>query len=292
MKTIAIFTLIAVVVLAAVAFRLNRPQLNRIDAAVPVDFPSEGFSHQLFEDLLKIYVDGAGEVDYDAWHESRDDERRLNEYLATVSLYSPENAPERFNTRNDALAYWLYSYNAYVIRSVLDHWPLNSVTDLKAPVEVVKGFGFFYRQRYLFGNKAYSLYAVENSKIRADFRDARIHFVLNCGSESCPILRPELPTGDALEDLLQQASVEFISDERNVYIDRANKRIVLSRIFKWFEKDFIRDLQKRGLPSENGVVSYVASVSNEEQRKELQLASDFDVVFSDYDWSVNKSEAR
>jgi len=292
MKTIVVVTLIAVVVLAVVTFRLNRPQLNRIDAAVPEDFPSEGFSHQLFEDLLKTYVDTAGEVDYDAWHESQDDERRLNEYLATVSLYSPENAPERFNTRNDALAYWLYAYNAYVIRSVLDHWPLNSVTDVKAPVEVVKGFGFFYRQRYLFGGTAYSLYAVENAKVRAEFRDARIHFVLNCGSESCPVLRPELPTGDALEDLLQQASVEFVSDERNVYIDRANKRIVLSRIFKWFEKDFIRDLQKRGLPSENGVVSYVASVSNEEQRKELQRASDFDVVFSDYDWSVNKTETR
>lgn len=292
MKAIVIFTLIAVVVFGLVAFRLNRPQLNRIDAVVPEDFPSEGFSHQLFEDLLKTYVDGAGELDYDAWHESPDDERRLNEYLATVSLYSPENAPERFSTRNDALAYWLYAYNAYVIRSVLDHWPLNSVTDVKAPVEVVKGFGFFYRQRYLFGGKAYSLYAVENAKVRAEFRDARIHFVLNCGSESCPVLRPELPTGGALEDLLQQASVEFVSDERNVHIDHANKRIVLSRIFKWFEKDFIRDLQKRGLPTENGVVSYVASVSNEEQRNELQLASDFDVVFSDYDWSVNKTEAR
>ena len=69
MKTVAIVAFTAVVVMVFAAFRLNRPQLNIIDAAVPEDFPSGGFSHQLFEDLLKTYVDGAGELDYDAWHE-------------------------------------------------------------------------------------------------------------------------------------------------------------------------------------------------------------------------------
>jgi hypothetical protein len=37
----------------------------------------------------------------------------------------------------------MYGYNAYVIKSVLDHWPLKSVTDVKAPVEAVKELGFF-----------------------------------------------------------------------------------------------------------------------------------------------------
>lgn len=292
MKMILTVALLAIVLLAVVAYLLNRPQLNTIDADVPGDFPLDGFSHQLFEGLLKAYVDNAGEVDYDAWHQSQDADRDLDAYLAAVSRYSPENSPERFNSRNDALAYWLYAYNAYVIRSVLDRWPLNSVTDVKAPVEVVKGFGFFYRQRYLFGETAYSLYAVENEKIRATYKDARIHFVLNCGSESCPVLRPELPTGDALEPLLQQAAIEFVGDNRNVHIDHENKQIVLSEIFKWFEKDFISDLRKRGLPTEHGLVSYIASVAGEEQRNELLLAANFEVVFSDYDWSVNRSEGH
>lgn len=290
MKTITTIAIL-IILLAVVAYLLNRPQLNTIDADLPEGFPDDGFSHLVFEELLKTYVDSAGEVNYDDWHESTDDSHKLDTYLAAVSLYSPENSAERFNSRNDTLAYWLYAYNAYVIRSVLDRWPLDSVTDVRAPVEIKKGFGFFYRQRYLFGGAAYSLYAVENDKVRALYKDARIHFVLNCGSESCPVLRPELPTGDALEPLLQRAALEFVSDDRNVFIDYENRTIFLSEIFKWFEKDFVSDLRRRGLPTENGVLGYVANVAGEAQRKELLGATDFEVVYRDYDWSINKSEA-
>ena len=292
MKIIAAVSLLTIILLVLVAYLLNRPQLNTIDADVPEGFPSDGFSHRVFEELLKTYVDSAGEVNYDAWHQFADANHKLDTYLAAVSLYSPENAAERFQSRNDSLAYWLYAYNGYVIRSVLNRWPLDSVTDVKAPVEVAKGYGFFYRQRYLFGGVAYSLYAVENEKVRAMYKDARIHFVLNCGSESCPVLRPELPTGDALEPLLQKAATDFVSDDRNVFIDHANKKIFLSEIFKWFEKDFVSDLRRRGLPTEHGVVGYVASVASEDRRDKLLLAVDFEVVYRDYDWSINKSEVH
>jgi len=52
--------------------------------------------------------------------------QQLESYLAAVSQFSPKATPERFSSRNDELAYWMYGYNAYVIRSVLDHWPLDS----------------------------------------------------------------------------------------------------------------------------------------------------------------------
>ena len=284
---IASIIILAVFLLLLVVYLLNRPQLNLVDAEIPDDFPPDTFSHAVLETLLKTYVDNAGQVDYEQWHASEDARARLNTYLAAVSRFSPDNSADRFATRSDALAYWLYAYNAYVIKSVLDRWPLASVTDVKAPVEFVKGFGFFYRQRYLFGETPYSLYAVENEKIRATYKDARIHFVLNCGSESCPVLRPELPTGDDLESLLQQAALEFVSDERNVRIDHDGKKIILSEIFKWFEKDFINDLRKHGLPTERGLVDYLASVAGEEKRAELLRASDYDIVFEDYDWSLN-----
>ena len=265
------------------------PHLVEVDASVPVDFPDESYSHSSFEQLLARYVDASGEVDYDRWHRSADDIDSLDSYLAAVGAYSPENAPERFAKRSDELAYWLYSYNAYVIKSVLNKWPLDSVTDIKAPVEIVRGFGFFYSQRFLFGGAEYSLYKVENDKIRDRYKDARIHFVLNCGSESCPVLRPELPTGDALEPYLATAATEFVADPRNVTIDHDAKRVRLNEIFKWFKKDFINDLRRRGLPSDRGLIDYVASVAPPEMRADLERASDYKVVFADYDWSINKS---
>ena len=285
---IGITLIIILAALIACVLIANRPRLITIEAAIPADFPADRFAHGFFEQLLRSYVDDAGNVDYERWQRNEADVQSLDAYLAAVSRYSPESTPERFEKQSDELAYWLYAYNAYVIKSILDRWPLESVTDVKAPLELVKGLGFFYQLRFLFGGEAYSLYSVENDIIRARYSDARIHFVLNCASESCPVLRPELPEGDQLEPFLQQAAVDFINDERNVRIDHDKNEIVMSTIFKWFRKDFINDLRRRGLPSERGVIDYVASVASEELKKELSRTDNYNLVFADYDWSINE----
>ena len=285
-----IAALLLVALLAGGFALLNRPQFVPISAEIPAGFPSDGFSHADFESLLRIFVDADGNVGYDEWRNSDASVAQLESYLAAVSRFSPDSAPERFATRNDELAYWIYGYNAYVIKSVLDNWPIESVTDVKAPLEVVTGLGFFYRLRFEFGGKRYSLLAVENKKIRKGFQDARIHFVLNCASDSCPVLRPELPTGEKLQTLLALAAAEFVSDPKNVFIDHENKQVILSSIFKWFRKDFINDLTRRGRPSERGLVDYVASVAPDSMRTGLDAAEGYDIVFRDYDWSLNRVE--
>ena len=291
-KTLKIGIAVVFVLAALIACVLiaNRPRLVTIDAAVPADFPADRFAHSIFEQLLRSYVDESGKVDYERWQRNEADLQSLDSYLAAVSRYSPESTPQRFEKQSDELAYWLYAYNAYVIKSILDRWPLQSVTDVKAPLELVKGLGFFYQLRFLFGGETYSLYAVENNIIRARYRDARIHFVLNCASESCPVLRPELPDGEQLEAFLQQAAVDFVNDDGNVRIDHENKVIVLSTIFKWFRKDFINDLRRRGLPSERGLIDYVANVAPATVGAELRRANDYEIVFADYDWNLNQQK--
>ncbi len=281
-----------VVVLALIAagfFWMNRPQLVSILVPPPADFPRDSFSHEAFESLLGLYLDSSGNVDYEKWHATPGSVARLDAYLAAVSLYSPDSTPERFSSRNENLVYWIQGYNAYVIKSVLDHWPIDSVTDVKAPIEAIKGLGFFYRLRFNFGGVAYSLFSVENDKIRGQYRDARIHFVLNCASESCPVLRPALPTGPELETFLQTAATQFVSDPRNVSIDHEAREIALSTIFKWFRKDFINDLQLHGLPTQRGLIDYVASVAPDDLRRELDSTGGYELVFREYDWAINSS---
>ncbi len=292
LMTYIVFFVLGLFVLAATFFLINRPHLVTIEAELPDDFPDDGFSHATFESLLQIYVDNDGRVDYDRWHQSSEDLHRLSTYLAAVAAYSPDNSPARFTKQSERLAYWLYAYNAYVVYNVLKHWPLKSVTHIKAPLEVVTGFGFFWRERFLFGTEAKSLYTVENKVIRPTFRDPRIHFVLNCASESCPVLRPELPSGNDLEPFLVQATFEFINDPKNVAIDHKNKRIILSDIFKWYEKDFVNDLRRQGLPSEGGLVEYLISVAPVAMTGDITAARDYSIEFSDYDWSLNNSTAN
>jgi hypothetical protein len=284
------YALLAAVLVVGGFLYLNRPQLVTVDEGISKGFPVSGFAHDELESLLHKYVDSSGNVDYERWHRNEADRAQLEQYLAAVSRYSPDNAPERFPKRSDALAYWLYGYNAYVIHSVLGHWPLESVTDVRAPIEAVTGLGFFYRQRFLFGEEPYSLYAVEHDKILAAFKDPRIHFVLNCASDSCPVLRPELPTGDELEAMLVSSTADFVNDHRNVSVDHDKSQIVLSTIFKWYRNDFLNDLRRRSLPIDRGVVEFIADAGSTELQKELNGAAGYEVIFADYDWSLNSVE--
>jgi len=286
-----IYVLIGAALVVAGFCWVNRPQLVPVNAAVAGDFPADSFSHAAFEQLLGVYVDDGGYVDYERWYNDPMSVAELESYLAAVAAYSPEATPERFATRNDELAYWLYSYNAYVIRSVLSHWPLDSVTDVKAPLEAIKGMGFFYQLRYLFGGRAYSLLVVENDKIRKQYKDPRIHFVLNCASESCPVIRPELPTGDALETLLADAATEFVSNPSNVTIDHDSKTVYLAAIFNWFEDDFLNWQRANGHITKNGLIDYVTLIAPRSLALELERADSYAVEFRDFDWTVNASSA-
>lgn len=286
----AIWAVLFLVVLAAAFFWLNRPRKLIIDAALPMSFPTRGFSHDSFENLLQSHVSADGRVDYDRWQQSQAATQQLNSYLAAVSQFSPKATPERFSTRNDELAYWMYGYNAYVIKSVLVHWPLESVTDVKAPLEAVKGLGFFYQQRFSFGGDFMSLLDVENKEIRKKYQDPRIHFFLNCASESCPVARPNLPIGEDLDRLLTQAATDFINDPENVVVDHDNKIVQLSTIFKWYKDDFINHVRLDGELVGNGLIAYVSRYASDEMAEGLTQASDYDVQFHEYDWGVNSTD--
>ena len=288
--SIVVAGVIIVLALVCVCLIANRPQLITNDADIPANFPATGFVHDVFEDLLREYVDADGYVDFDRWHQNAAHRSSLDSYLAAVGSFSPEATPDRFPNKSDELAYWMYGYNAYVIKSVLDHWPIDSVTDVKAPIEAVTGLGFFYRQRFYFGGAPLSLYKVENEKIRKAFHDPRIHFVLYCASASCPVLRPELPTGEELEELLQDATAAFVSDPKNVRIDHEGKQIVLSAIFDMYRSDFLRELTKQGVPSDGGIIDYVTIVAPGPLQTELKRALEYDIVFADYDWAISKKK--
>ncbi|TFG40732.1 MAG: DUF547 domain-containing protein [Chromatiales bacterium] len=287
--SVALSVVLLLALIALAFFWANRPRRLIIDAALPVNFPKQGFSHDGFEELLDAYVTPDGRVDYVRWREHPASVARLDSYLAAVSKFSPNTTPTRFSGRNDQLAYWMYGYNAYVIKAVLDHWPISSVTDVKAPLEVVRGLGFFYQLRFSFGGEFLSLLSVENDKVRKQFRDPRIHFILNCASASCPVVRPGLAIGDELDRALSLAASEFINDPANVTIDHDNRIIYLSKIFKWYEDDFVNDIRLDGKPVGNGLLVYITKYALDTLANDLARSSDYKIQYRDYDWHINST---
>jgi hypothetical protein len=253
----------------------------------PLEFPEQGFPHVAFETLLERFVTPGGRVRYQAWHDDPNAREALDRYLATLALYSPETTPTRFPDESDRLAYWLNAYNACVIKGVLTHWPIESVQDVKAPIEFKAGFGFFWRLRFVLGGREVNLYDLENKIIRKRFSDPRIHFVLNCASGGCPAIRPELPKGPALEIYLENATRDFLARPDAVAIDHDHRRITLSPIFEWYRDDFIQDLARRGIPrSQRSLVRWLQLATGPPESN-LDRAKGYTVRFAPYDWSLN-----
>ena len=119
--------------------------------------------------FLARYHRGGGRIDYGA---ALRDTTDLDRYLGSLSAVSPESDPQRFPRESDRLAYWINAYNAWAIRFVLDHYPFESVMDLRPPALLAflpRGAVFFYLQKATLGTREINLYQLENRLIRRRF---------------------------------------------------------------------------------------------------------------------------
>jgi hypothetical protein len=65
-------------------------------------------------------------------------------------------------------------------------------------------------------------------------REPRIHFALNCGAESCPLVRPYSRAD--VDDELDRATRSYL--DATVEYDPDAGRVVLPKVFRWFRGDF------------------------------------------------------
>lgn len=238
--------------------------------------PAPTYSDQAYRDLVKRYRASDGEaVDYAAWQANTDDMAALDGYIALLAAVSPDSHPEQFPSDTFVKSYWINAYNALVLDAVLEYWPLDSVQDVKISFSsrVVPGKGFFYDREVVVGGRTTNLYDLEKEVLKRQ-KDPRLHFAFNCASESCPILQ----AGDWTDEQLDAAAREFVNKPENVAVEDGT--IWLSRIFKWYKKDF---------PTE--IADYLADYAEPELAVDLRRGADNDysLKYREYDWSLNDS---
>ena len=244
--------------------------------------------HADFDRFLKRHVDAFGRIDYGA---AKGDSADLDRYVAWVSEVSPDNRADLFPTREDRLAYWINAYNAWVIRKVLDRYPIDTVKDVRPPMALFflpRLSGFFVFEKIRLGGDRTSFRALENGIVRKRFGDPRVHFALNCASLGCPRLPTRAFTPMGLESELQRETLRFLSDPEKVRVYRSDgqkSRLFLSSIFKWYERDYT-DWMKREHPHEPATIQGYLAVQLPGSQEVLDCR-DCQVEFVDYDWTLN-----
>jgi hypothetical protein len=223
---------------------------------------SKPVSHDLFDQLLKKYVNEAGNVNYEGF---KKDQKILDSYLDLLA----KNEPDASWSQSEQLAYWINVYNAFTISLVAKHYPVASIKDIRPGISFINSV---WDIKFIkIGSKTYDLNNIEHSILRKKFQEPRIHFAINCASFSCPKLRNEAFTGDKLENQLASAARDFLADKNKNEI-KADK-IIISKIFDWFAGDF----KKKG-----SLISFL------NQYAPVKINDKAKIDYKDYIWTLNK----
>ena len=218
--------------------------------------------------VVRSFVRGGG-VDYGALQADRAD---LDVFLASLGDAEPSGW-----SGNERLAFWINAYNAVVVHFVLERYPgLGSVLEVD---------GFFEALRFPVAGTERSLDEIETAA--RDLGDARLHFAVVCASTSCPDLRPEAYVAERLDGQLEEQTAAFLADpEKGLRFDEAAGTVHLSSIFKWYAGDFTGGSTVVSYFFRGGVLDWAARHLGAPLASRIEEA-DPDVVYMDYDWSLN-----
>jgi hypothetical protein len=254
------------------------------EPVAPAPGPASAFSHKLMDGVQQRFVDERGRVDYPSLAQDRGD---LDRYYAALAAVSPDSHPIRFPLETDQLAYWINAYNAAVLVLVLEHYPIDSVEDVRRPAGAFffpRLSGFFFFQRVRLGGKTTNLYTLENKLIRKRFGEPRIHFAISCASIGCPLLPQHAFRARDLDAALDRAARRFFAQPDKLRIDHAARRVEISSILKWFRDDFLDEETPE-------LADYVRRYLPPERQAELDRARDYELGFLEYDWGLNGQPA-
>ncbi len=167
-------------------------------------------------------------------------------------------------TREEKLAFYINAYNILAIKTVLDHWPVESIKDAGNLVRPV-----WKRVAGELGGKPVRLDNIEAGLRKLG--EPRIHMAIVCASKSCPDLRHEPYVAARLDGQLADAAATFLNNTgKGLRLENGTIRV--SKIFDWFGSDF----QAAG-----GVAAFLA-------RYHPALPADAKIEADlPYDWSLN-----
>ena len=218
--------------------------------------------------VLSEYVNEKGETDFISLANNRQD---LDAFVAYIEAVSLQSHPALFPNSQDVLAYHINTYNALAMHGVLERDIPNNFSSFR------KRLSFFKLRSVVIGGDKTNLYDYENKVIRP-LDEPRSHFALNCMVKDCPRLPMEVFTAGQLEQQLEALTWEFFSNPKHLQIDDQEKVVRVSRILKFYTKDFVASGKKSDL------TEYI------NRYLESPVPSGYKVKFMDYDWTVNQSQ--
>ncbi|MBK8981593.1 MAG: DUF547 domain-containing protein [Ignavibacteria bacterium] len=229
--------------------------------------PEAKFDFTIADSFFKKYVIG-GKVDYKAVIE--DD--ALKEFIQQVKDTEPYNIEEG----NERLAFWINVYNAFTIKLITDHYPLESILDIEHKANENPWSIKFIEMK---GGRKFSLDEIEKEIIIPHYKDPRVHYALVCAAVSCPEIIPEAYLPAKLDNQLNTQASIFLDDQDKNYLDKKENSLHISEIYKWYASDFVN--------KDTTVIKHILKYINEGDKDFIVNNNTDDINYYDYSWKLN-----
>jgi hypothetical protein len=214
---------------------------------------------------------------------------RLDRYA--ISLNVPAAAYEAW-PREEKMAFWVNAYNAFVLQTVVDRYPIRG-SSTKYPAESIRQIpGAFETIRHRAAGRNVTLDEIEKT-ILPEFKEPRLQLALGRGAVDSGRLRSEAYTGARIMEQLAEIQKEFVSEQTMLKIDRTSGEVLLTPIMSWHDAEFIAAYDKgpegplaQRSPIERAAVAFIAP-NLLPLEKELLQKNQFKVTYHPFNWLLN-----
>jgi hypothetical protein len=241
--------------------------------------------HKPLDQILDVDVrDG-----YVYYRALRSERARLDRYVGSLNVPA---ATYQSWSREQQMAFWVNAYNAFVLETVIDHYPINGSSKEYPANSVRQVPGAFERIKHRAAGQSLTLDEIEK-KILPPFKEPRLYLALGRGAVGSGRLRSEAYTGELLKQQLDSIQKEFTSEQTMIRVDRGANQISVTPIISWHDAEFIAaydpgatGAMAQRSPVERAIVAFVTPHLLPLEKEFLQK-NEFKVTYHPFDWRLN-----
>jgi uncharacterized protein DUF547 len=222
----------------------------------------------------------------------KSDRGKLDSYVASLTA-----APVGAQSRETQIAFWINAYNALVLQTVINHYPIQG-TSKDYPAKSIRQIsGAFDRLTHRVAGRTLTLDQIEQT-VLSEFRDPRIYLALGRGAHGGGRLHSEAYSAVNLEKQLASVASECVTRAQCLQIDRENNKVSAGAIFSWREKEFTAAFADKApavfanrSPIERAILGFVQPKLLTTERQYLEK-NQFQLAYIPFDWTLNDLTGR
>jgi hypothetical protein len=219
----------------------------------------------------------------------RSERGRLDRYIASLNV--PAATYDGWSTER-RMAFWLNAYNAFVLQTVIENYPIQGSSKSYPPNSIRQVPGAFERIKHRAAGRSVTLDEIEKT-ILPEFKEPRLYLALGRGAIGSGRLKSEAYSGERLAQQLDAIQQEFVAERPMVRVDRAEGQISVTPIVSWHDGEFVAAYDKepggryaQRSPIERAIIAFIGPKLLPLE-KEFVEKNEFKVTYHPFDWRLN-----